>query len=329
MRKWTWGIGVAGCVCWLAVAGQAGEAKEPAPLPGAAVGAKPGALLPGQPVPTALAPNPADAKINEILKTRQVSFEFVDTPLSDALSFLKATLGLTLVADPKVDMKQRLTLRVTDMNAGAALQWVLRVAGAQMTVRDGAILVTAAPKEEGPGKGLAGGGLVILEENDANRKIAEILKTKKVTFDFVETPFVDTVNFIQALVNVNIVLAPDVKKTQALTLRVNDMSVGQALQWMVKLVGAKMELKDGALFISAERPEANVPRKAEGGRDPRFQRMVGKAQVNLGPTASVEFYLYEDDIPRELREAVLNALQRALVAELRKAGKAEEGAPNK
>ena len=51
--------------------------------------------------------------------------------------------------------------------------------------------------------------------------------------------------------------------------------------------------------------------------------------MSLGPSASVEFYLYEDDIAPELRNAVLHALQRTLAAELRKVGKAEEGAGNK
>jgi len=304
MWNWAWTGVLMACACLPASAGQAGEAKEPAPLPGAPAGA--GAAA------------PADAQINEILRTKLLSFDFADTSLADALSFFKATLGVNVVVAPDVDTKQRLTLRVADMNAGAALQWVARVAAARVAVKDGAIQVAAARQEEAPAKGWAGGEGA---ENEATRKIAEVLRTKKVTFDFVETPFADAVAFLQALVNVNIVVAPDVKKEQHFTLKVNDMTVGQALQWMVKLVGARMVVRDGAVFISADRRGGNAPLNLPGARDVRFHRMVGKAVINLGPAASVEFYLYEEDLAPELREAVLKALQKALAAELGKMGR--------
>ena len=316
MQKWTWAIGLVACSCWVAVAALAGEAKEAAPPPGATA-AKPGAPLPGQPA-AENPPDAADAKIHEILKTKQVSVEFDNAPLSDALSFFKATLGVNVVVAGNLDTKQRVTLQVNNMNAGAALQWMLRVAGAQMAVKNGAIHVAAGAREEGPVKVKPEGAA----DDEGTRKIAEAMK-RKVSFDFVETPLGDALNFLQALVNANIIVAPEVKRNQPLTLRVNDMPIGQALQWMVKLVGAKMEIRDGAIYISGEHGEVKPPARGGNVRDPRFNRMLGKAQVSLGAAASIEFYLYEDDIAPELREAVLSALQKALAAELRKVQGAE------
>ena len=63
---------------------------------------------------------------------------------------------------------------------------------------------------------------------EADMKIWEVLKTKKVTFDFVETPVGDAMNFIQGLLGVNMVVDPGLEKGRTLTLRVNDMAVGQA-----------------------------------------------------------------------------------------------------
>jgi hypothetical protein len=298
---------VAMAVCALNAAWAEGEREEPKAKPDAQAGE--------------LEANAANAKIKEILTTRKVSFDFVETPAADALSFLKATLGVNLVVAPGVDLKQRLTLKVNEMNAGEALRWLARVAGAQVAVKNGAVVVSAMGKDDAAAG--AGG-----EDNPANRRIAEVLKTKRVSFDFVETPFQDAMSFMQALLNVNVVVAPELRQGHILTLKVTDMEAGKALQWMARLVGAKLDIRDGAVCVWKEPGEPGAPRRAEGAREPRPHRMIGKAQFSLGAAASVELYLYEDDLPPELRGAIVNALQKALAAELEKAAKREGGGKN-
>ena len=89
-----------------------------------------------------------------------------------------------------------------------------------------------------------------IEEQDWERRIKEALN-KKVTFDFVETPLQDVVNFLSSLVDVTIVLdTPAVKDAPNVTLRVNEMRLQSALNWILKLVALKYTLKDEAVFIS-------------------------------------------------------------------------------
>jgi type II secretory pathway component GspD/PulD (secretin) len=89
-----------------------------------------------------------------------------------------------------------------------------------------------------------------MEEQEWERRIKESLN-KKVTFDFVETPLQDVVNFLSSLVDVTIVLdTTATKDAPNVTLRVNDMRLQSALNWILKLVALKYTLKDEAVFIS-------------------------------------------------------------------------------
>jgi tetratricopeptide (TPR) repeat protein len=75
---------------------------------------------------------------------------------------------------------------------------------------------------------------------------------KKISFDFVETPLQDVISFISSLVEVTIVLDTEAIKEEApaVTLKVTDMRLEAALNWVLKLVGLKYTLKDEAIFIS-------------------------------------------------------------------------------
>jgi len=163
--------------------------------------------------------------------------------------------------------------------------------------------------------------------DDATRRIKKILNSKKVSFDFVDTPAADALAFIRALLDINLVVGPRVNKAEALTLKVNDMNAESALRWMVKLIGAKMEIRDGAIFVSAGTEGARTPavkrrvegiaRRVDAWRGRVYRRTVGKAQISLGDLGTVELYLYEGDVHPEVREVVLLLLRRTLEAELR------------
>jgi len=251
-----------------------------------------------------------ERRIKEGLK-KKVTFDFVEKPLPDALSFLSDLTGTNVVLDPDAALyANKVTLRVKEMEAGAALDQVLRLNGLSRVERDGALFVSR-PAEihgkrvlrmydvtdltidikdfQGRRQAVAGepafvpqagakqteheaifgppqeGGLewrpqprerarpvIVFEDKppEWEKRIREALK-KKVTFDFVETPLQDAINFLQSLVEVTIVVdtaatkdAPDV------TLRVGHMELGQALNWIMKLTGLAYTIKDEAVFIS-------------------------------------------------------------------------------
>jgi hypothetical protein len=163
-------------------------------------------------------------------------------------------------------------------------------------------------------------------DDEATVKIKKLLRTKKVSFDFVDTPFGDALSFIRALLDVNLVVDPKVKTKTPLTLTVQDMAVGPALQWLLRLGGATMDIKNGAIYVKPDtkaetaRPKAHV----YPARQYKYRRMIGRAKINVGELASVELYLYEDDLPPETREVLLKLLTTALEAELEQLDQAEK-----
>jgi len=170
------------------------------------------------------------------------------------------------------------------------------------------------------------------EETEADKKISALLKTKKVSFDFVDTPVGDALAFMQNLLGVNIVVGPDVDKQHALTLRVNDMNVGSALQWMAKLVGARVEVKDGAIFIGGAGEEKGRPPKKKGeeaaarlapGKARVHQGTRGRAEIKLDDDVTIELYLSDDDLEPEFRQMLLKLLHKRIAHELAKLEKKE------
>jgi len=104
--------------------------------------------------PQAAVQDPANVKIATALKAKKVSFDFVDTPVRDAVAFMRQLLGVNVVLDPAVDGNRVMTLKVKDMAAGKALGWMAKVAGGEMKIQDGAVYIAASRKKQ------VGGGRV-------------------------------------------------------------------------------------------------------------------------------------------------------------------------
>ncbi len=77
---------------------------------------------------------------------RRVTFEFVDTPLNEAIAFLQTLTKLTIILDPKAaeggGASVPITLRVTNMELRLALKWILRLAGLDYTLKKEAIFIS-------------------------------------------------------------------------------------------------------------------------------------------------------------------------------------------
>lgn len=77
---------------------------------------------------------------------RHVSFEFVDTPLEEALQFLDSLTKVNFILDPRVAAegagKLPITLRVSDMEMEMALKWILRLADLDYELRNQAVFIT-------------------------------------------------------------------------------------------------------------------------------------------------------------------------------------------
>jgi len=242
---------------------------------------------------------------------KKITFDFVERPLQDVVSFLSSLTDTNIFLDPDAARDApNVTLRVNEMRAAAALDWVLKLVALRRVDRDGVVFLTRPeaisqkpilrmydvtdltidikdfPRRQQALASDSGylptGGAVRTEHEVLFRppaedvfgwrparrerarptfvldvmppewetRIREALR-KKVTFDFVETPLQDVVNFLSALVDVTIVLdSSAVKDAPNVTLRVGDMELGQALTWIMKLTGLAYTLQDEAVFIT-------------------------------------------------------------------------------
>jgi len=90
-----------------------------------------------------------------------------------------------------------------------------------------------------------------VKPQDWELRIREAMN-KKISFDFVETPLQDVIAFVSSLTDVTIVLDAEAIRDEAptVTLRVTDMRLEAALNWVLKLVNLKYTLKDEAVFVS-------------------------------------------------------------------------------
>jgi hypothetical protein len=80
---------------------------------------------------------------------RKVSFELVDTKLTEACDFLSTLTGLNIILAPDVRTKNpAFSLRVTDMDAGTALKWFTELSDTHADVKDNALYITLEPSRE-------------------------------------------------------------------------------------------------------------------------------------------------------------------------------------
>jgi hypothetical protein len=104
---------------------------------------------------------------------------------------------------------------------------------------------------------------------EADDRIKKAL-SRKVSFEFVDTPLLDVFEFVRHLCNVSIVVDPKALETREkvlINLNVNDMEMERALQWVLKIAELEFKVQDQAIFIFApekkKRIDAVPPPKAE------------------------------------------------------------------
>ena len=113
---------------------------------------------------------------------------------------------------------------------------------------------------------------------------------RPVTFEFTEAPLEDVVEFLRTVSEANIVL--DTRGIQAagkdprmpITLRIKDVSLGDALDWVMELSGLTYSLRRGAILIS---DPSQMPKETQlGVYDVRD--LVGTVTDFAGPTFDLE-----------------------------------------
>jgi hypothetical protein len=78
--------------------------------------------------------------------SQHLTVDFVDTPLSEVVDFLRKVTDANVVIDPKVlAAEPAITLKASDMELGAVLHWVTVMAKVNVGFVDGAIYLSQEP----------------------------------------------------------------------------------------------------------------------------------------------------------------------------------------
>ncbi|MFH0910342.1 MAG: hypothetical protein V1918_02360 [Planctomycetota bacterium] len=82
-----------------------------------------------------------------------------------------------------------------------------------------------------------------------------------VSFDFEEAPLGAVLYFFQDKVKANLVVAPTVDLDAPVTMKVKDMTLGRALNWVLRLNNLHLSIEDEALYIYTEPTEKKMSLK--------------------------------------------------------------------
>jgi hypothetical protein len=173
---------------------------------------------------------------------KKITFEFVDTPLSEAIFFISQQASSTIIFHPTILNEPSLNLRGKDETIEQVLMKMMRILDLNYEFTDHALCVHV--------NGIKPKPLKPFEPISADDK--EICKKleKEVSFEFVDTPLGDALAFMKRLAGCSIVIDPSFEDSHPpVTLRVLNMPVASAFRWIARLTHAKCEIRDGAFFI--------------------------------------------------------------------------------
>jgi len=223
-------------------------------------------------------------RLKEALE-RSVSFDFVETPLGDVVIFLQQISGVSIILDNLQELgKREITLKVTDMELGKAIDWIVKQAGLAHRFRNRAIFISTEDKLDSAPFDILPFDLLFLG-NDV-----EVMLGNRVSFDFVETPLRDVVTFMETITATTFVLdhALQQRPNLQVTLKVTDMPLEQALDWTMDLLGLDYTAIDGAIFISTNEKIDVLKAKLPDTRS-AHQRIIG-GKATLGSFVPAAFH---------------------------------------
>src|SRR5579871_1077603 len=117
-------------------------------------------------------------------------------------------------------------------------------------------------------------------KTDPNDEVKKKLESQKVTCNFNSCPFGDALDFVRDFSGLNIFVCASVKDPKAVTLKVKDATLKDALGQMLKGAGLDYKIRDGVLRITTKEDAKK--------EDPKRQPLTGavgerleKQKINL------------------------------------------------
>lgn len=165
---------------------------------------------------------------------KKISFEFLDTPLSEAIYFL----GSSIIMSPELAEKETpITLKVNNVARKDVIAQVCKLAHADWDIRNEAIFVYPEGKAPPLHKRLSP---IFGWEAEAAKKLS-----RRVSFCCGGDPMTDLFRFLGEMANINIVFDPKFKNPDdvKLFIRFTDMRLENAITWFCLFGGAEWSLK--------------------------------------------------------------------------------------
>jgi RNA polymerase sigma-70 factor (ECF subfamily) len=202
------------------------------------------APVPVLPAPAPAPPAPLPSPL-ELTLDQEITLDFQDTDIVDAIAFLQRITNQTFILDPPVLTNARkVTLRVDKMRLRHVLKYIEQITSTTHVIRDDAFFIqstiAAKPPRRAAGLDLAGADAALLE------RLAQ-----RVTFDFQETKVSDISTFVRQVVGVNCVMMPSVPASATITLKVKEMRLSDALKWVCEIAGITVCCTGQALVFDA------------------------------------------------------------------------------
>ena len=209
-------------------------------------------------------PIEAPAAVNgAVLKSLDlpVTFEFQDTPIHDVVAFLRDYTDVTVVLDPrtlaaaKITSDAPVTLTLRDVTLEGALTLLLEPLGLMHIADGGALKIINRPP--GPQRPREDNPAIIAR----NAEIARVLRDKKCSFQFTDTPFYDAFVFFRDFSDLNIVIDrvglrnAGMSIDKPITATEPDVPLGKALTTSLDSIGLAYIVRDEVVFIT---PKANA-----------------------------------------------------------------------
>lgn len=199
-------------------------------------------------------PSSVEAQIRGKL-AEPVTLEFVETPLVDAVDFLKDFTGQFIVLDEAalekagIAKNAAVNLKVSRISAGSALKHLLRQHGAEFVIQDNVVMVTSADRATKREFKVAAKLL-----KDAEKKIQQELKPP-CEVDFNETSLADAINFLRDVSGQNMVFdtkamsAAGIALDAPVTLKLQGKSMDDTLKQLLAKVKATYVIDHEVVLI--------------------------------------------------------------------------------
>ncbi len=170
-----------------------------------------------------------------------ISIDFSQMPFLDAIRALEKLSKIDLVLDEDVKVIKkgaRIDLHLKDVEVRSAIVWVMQYADVDWdSLNDGELYELPDQKREGR----------------QSSEIEKRLNACVVSFEFVDKPLSEALDFIAKSAKVNILVDPrysgEYGKT-TISLRVNSMNADLALQWILKLAELDYIIRNEVIFCS-------------------------------------------------------------------------------